>query len=128
MSLFFVICRTPFFGNLFAILRENIAVLSSTVEVSMKNNICTLENVKILLSQNVRHRFLNYNRTEKKDNWRKTFSHSRHQTLYYNPDFTVWPVETGASRCNNFCIDGGFTPKCFGYHLVHAMQVTIYLF
>jgi hypothetical protein len=36
----------------------------------------------------------------------------------WNPEFTVWPVWTGASRYHNCCIDGGTSPEYFGYHLI----------
>jgi hypothetical protein len=34
---------------------------------------------------------------------------------------SVWPVETGASRYHNCCIDGGTSLDYFGYHLVHSL-------
>jgi hypothetical protein len=47
-----------------------------------------------------------------------TFSCSRRKTSQWNPEFTVWPVGTGASHYHNCCIDGGSSPETFGYHLV----------
>jgi hypothetical protein len=37
-------------------------------------------------------------------------------------DMVVLP-STGASRYNNCCIDGGNSPECFGYTLVHCRQI-----
>jgi hypothetical protein len=36
------------------------------------------------------------------------------QKSQWNPEFTVWPVGTGASRYHNYCIDGGTSPEYFG--------------
>jgi hypothetical protein len=49
----------------------------------------------------------------------RTFPRSRRKTSQYNPEFTAWPVGTGASRYHNCCIDGGTSPEYFGYHLVY---------
>jgi hypothetical protein len=49
----------------------------------------------------------------------ETSSHDFTQSLQksqYNPEFTILPAGTGASRCHNRCIDGGTSPEYFGYH------------
>jgi hypothetical protein len=56
----------------------------------------------------------------------RTFSSSRRKTSQYNPEFAVWPVWTGASRYHNCCIDGGTSPKYFGYHLVFLLVLVQY--
>jgi hypothetical protein len=43
---------------------------------------------------------------------------SSHVFTQSNPEFTVWPVWTGASRYHNCCMDGGTSPDYFGFHLV----------
>jgi hypothetical protein len=45
------------------------------------------------------------------------------QKSQLNPEFTVWPFGTGASRYHNCCIDRGTSPEYLGYHLAR-MNVT----
>jgi hypothetical protein len=45
------------------------------------------------------------------------------QKSQYSPEFTFWPVGTGALRYHNFCIDGGTSSEYFGYHVVHITEV-----
>jgi hypothetical protein len=52
------------------------------------------------------------------------FSHSRRKTSHYNPEITVWPIGTSASRYNNCFIDGGIGPDYFGYPLVYAVPIS----
>jgi hypothetical protein len=40
------------------------------------------------------------------------------QNVLVEPEFTVWPVGTGASRYHNCRIDGGTSQEYFGYHLI----------
>jgi hypothetical protein len=55
----------------------------------------------------------------------RTFSLSRLKISQQKPEFTVWPVGTGASRYHNYCTDGSTSAKHFGYHLVTSNNIYI---
>jgi hypothetical protein len=45
------------------------------------------------------------------------------QKSQQNPEFTVWPVVTGAASCHNCCIDGCISPEYYEYHLVYGTKL-----
>jgi hypothetical protein len=44
------------------------------------------------------------------------------ETSQQNPEFTVWPEGTGASRYHNCCTDDGTIPEYFGFHLLRIAK------
>jgi hypothetical protein len=57
----------------------------------------------------------------------RTFSCILRKTSQWNPEFTGWPVGTGASRYLNCCIDRGTSPEYFGYHPVHTTEIAYFV-
>jgi hypothetical protein len=58
----------------------------------------------------------------------RTFPRSRRKTSQQNPEFTFWPVLTGASRNHNCSIDGVTSSEYFGIHFVSAYKLATLTF